>query len=284
MPLGQTMEAYVGWRFRFLAQARIFPLLERLEHVVPMGRRPSIHDLFLRRLRRDAEGLEYFDINGSRIYFRPEHAVVDEDRLLGGITLILRESYASAPEFFTSETDVRPGDVVFDLGANIGTTALLFSRAVGEGGRVFAFEPVFHHALRLTLEANGADNVQVVPQAVSDSVGEGVFSLTDLGIDSRLTARTDSSGGQRIPLVTLDAFVENEGIDRVDFIKMDIEGAEEMAIRGARRLVERCRPKWTIASYHTDPGGEKQHPKLVRLLRAMGYQVHEVGHHRIHAW
>jgi len=84
-------------------------------------------------------------------------------------------------------------------------------------------------------------------------------------------------------MTTVDRFVEERGLAQVDFIKCDIEGAEELAIRGAEKTIERFRPKWTISSYHTDPSGDAQHPKLVSLLTELGYTVRTVGGHHIYA-
>ena len=85
-------------------------------------------------------------------------------------------------------------------------------------------------------------------------------------------------------MTTLDAFVEERSVDRVDVVKLDVEGAEELVLRGSKRVIDQFRPKLTIASYHTDPDGDKQHPKLVALLRDWGYELEEVPGKHIYAW
>lgn len=281
------------WRLRFLtAGDSPFPLRDRLAYVKPWGRRPGVDELLMRRLRRGGGpggGEDYFDLNGRRIYFRPDHDVADEAALVRGTLMILKEAYVQAGEFFAPDVGVtiRPGDTVLDLGGNIGTSALLFACLAGPAGRVFSFEPVFHRVLQKNLEANGAaGNVTVVPKAVSDAVGEAEFAVTDVGVDSRLDP--DGKGGlrRRVEVTTIDRFVEEEKLDRVDFIKMDIEGAEEPALRGAARTLRRFRPRLSLASYHHDHGfgGDLQHPKLVRLLREMGYDLRETAQRHIHAW
>jgi hypothetical protein len=111
------------------------------------------------------------------------------------------------------------------------------------------------------------------------------LDLSDKLIDCSI-ARAPSGHNVKlkISLTTVDEFVEQEKLPRVDFIKMDIEGAEEPALRGAMRTINRFRPKWSIASYHLDFAGEPQHPKLVRLLKESGYRVEEVEQQRIYAW
>lgn len=269
-----------------LADARALSLRERLAFISPFGRRRRIEEfLLLERLRRAPDGHEYFDLGEQRIFFRPDHAVKSDSEMLDGILLILREAYLLPCEFFSPEVRIAPGDTVLDLGGNVGTSALLFSRLTGPEGRVFSFEPVFHGVLRRNLRENGAGNVRVIPLGVSDRAGAVEFAITDRGVDARMASPTFGGGTRmRIEMVTLDGFVEREGLERVDFVKMDIEGAEELALRGAERTIERFRPRWSIASYHTDPAGEKQHPKLVRHLAELGYRVREAGKRHIYAW
>lgn len=278
------VRAKLLWRFEFLGRRTPFSWRERIEYVTPFGGARSVTDLFMRRVRRAPDGAEYFDINGTKLFFRPDHQVASDADVLRGISLILEEAYVRPPDFFSPHVRIRPGDVVFDLGANVGTSAMLFSPLAGPTGHVFSFEPVFHQVLQRNLEENGIRNVTVVPSGVADRTGEIEFTITDAGIDSRIATGRARGRNEAMPVIALDDFVAARGLERVDFIKMDIEGAEELAIRGAFDLIARCRPRWSIASYHTDPTGEKQHPKLVRLLREQGYRVDEAGQSHIYAY
>lgn len=241
--------------------------------------------LLLKRIRRAPDGCEYFDLGEQKIFFRPEHGITNESELLKGILMILKEAYVFPLEFFSPEVQIAPGDVIFDVGGNVGTSALLFSRLTGPGGRVFSFEPIFPEVLSRTVRESGIENVRVIPRGVSDASGTAEFAVTDLGIDSRIASPSFANGRRRrIDLITLDQFVEEAGLERVDFVKMDIEGAEELALRGAKQVIERFRPRWSIASYHTDPQGDKQHPKLISFLRKAGYRVREIESRHIYAW
>jgi FkbM family methyltransferase len=270
---------------RLIADDRVFTLGERLAHLASGGRNPTVDDLLLKRLRT-ADGAEYFDIGGSKIHFRPDIPVSDDAEPLQGALTILRESFVDPPTFFCPEVQIQPGDVVFDLGGNLGTSALVFSEMTGGDGHVLSFEPVFHQLLSTNLRENGVTNVTVIPEGVSDRSGTAKFAITERGIDSRIDPDGDGGIRESIPVVSLDDFCAREGIDRIDFVKMDIEGAEELALRGSAEVVRRFRPKWSIASYHTDHGfgGEPQHPKLVALLREYGYQIREVPGQHIYAW
>lgn len=258
---------------------------ERLSLVTPFrSQRPLLDLLLLKRLRSDAVGRLYFHIGDEapRIHIG---AVADRHRpdYMAGALLILRE-FVAGPDFFTREVDVKPGDVVLDLGANIGTSALILSPRAGAQGRVYSFEPIFHELLRRNVEENGLHNVRVVEKAVGDRPGSATFSVTEKGIDSRMAGEGATGSTRSVEVTTIDAFVEENGLDRVDFIKADIEGAEELAIEGAREVIARFRPKWSVASYHTNPAGRPQHDGIVRLLREAGYTVRELEKRHVYAW
>lgn len=284
----------LDWRLRFLLGgtpskarellgANPFSLSERLAYVNPIRGPLNRERMILRALRRCGGQNDYFRINGLRIYFRPEFPVEDEEELLAGVVLILKEAYL-APDHFSDDVRIQPGDCVIDLGGNLGTSAISFSRAAGPGGRVFSFEPLTASLIERNLRANGISNVTVVPCAAGERSGEAEFTCGAGLLDSSMV-RPPSNAIRtiKVPVVSLDDYVEQQDLDRVDFIKMDIEGAEEQALLGARNVIERFRPRWSIASYHTDHEGDRQHPKLVRLLREFGYRVEEVEQKRIFA-
>ena len=277
-------------RGRLLSDARALPLGQRLRRAFAAGPQPTSRQLLMSRLRRDDDGVEYFDMNGTRIYFRPADSPTDspaaDEALYRGTLQVLEEAYLRDPGFFSPQVQIRRGDVVFDLGGNLGTSALLFARLARPRGRVISFEPAFADLLERNLRENGASSVTVVPMAVGDRCGEADFAVTAEGVDSRIDPGGRGGRRQSVPLITLDEFCRNRGIDRVDFIKMDIEGAEEPALRGGEHTIRRHRPRLSMASYHRDAGfgGDPQHPKLVRLLTEWGYNLQEVGRRHIFAW
>jgi len=150
---------------------------------------------------------------------------------------------------------VREGDVVFDCGANMGVFSAVASR---RGAAVHAFEAIpeiIDRYLSKTAEMNG--NIQIHPAAVWDKEETLEFSyMVDHGGASRCdqllleSHRSQQRVQRSVPAVTLDAFVERNGIGRVDFIKADIEGAERNMLRGARRILRDFAPKLAICTYH----------------------------------
>ena len=134
------------------------------------------------------------------------------------------------------------GDVVVDAGAGIGEEALTFSRLVGRTGRVVALEahPDTYARLRLTVELNGLANVETAQLAVADGPGElRIEAGTDDGhIRNALTDSADSFG---VPADALDGIYEHYGLDRVDLLKINIEGAERLAIAGMTEALQKTR-------------------------------------------
>lgn len=141
---------------------------------------------------------------------------------------------------------IKKGDVVLDVGANIGYYAVIFSKLVGESGKVHAFEPTEHFLapLRENLKINNITNVEVHTFGLSDKVQSLLIDIgpssatlhSPLGFDTVLRQ-------ERIALSTLDVFVEEAGIQRIDFIKIDIDGHEPLFFEGAWRTILKFSPK-----------------------------------------
>jgi FkbM family methyltransferase len=140
---------------------------------------------------------------------------------------------------------------VLDIGSNVGLTAIGFDQLVPEG-KVFAFEPSpqNYRLLQKNLKENSCLRVEAVNKAVGSSTGEvsffdvpgygaGSFALNDV---SQLAARHHAEDRIEIPCVRIDDFVEDLGLDRIDLIKIDVEGFELDVLEGARKTLARFRP------------------------------------------
>jgi FkbM family methyltransferase len=165
--------------------------------------------------------------------------------------------------------EVCPGSVFYDVGANVGFYSLLASLLVGSG-KVFAFEPAPRNLpyLRSHLELNQASNVEVFPVAIGDTVGEARFQIEPSGLMGHFAA----SGSALVSTATLDSLVEGGRIAPPHFIKMDIEGAELLALCGAARIFERYHPVLFLATHGSDVERECR-----VLLDSWGYKIQEIG-------
>lgn len=148
---------------------------------------------------------------------------------------------------------IRQGDVVFDVGANIGAHTLHFARLVGPSGRVYAFEPTDYAVakLRANLRLNPALAGQVVLEQrflVADQAAPLPITLysrwpvaqahNDLNADH--LGKPEALSGAIA--VTADEYCENLGLSRLDFVKIDVDGHELSVLSGFRRCLERFRP------------------------------------------
>ena len=150
----------------------------------------------------------------------------------------LRQVTWNPDEYDAFRRDVRPGDVVFDVGANLGAYTLLFGQWVGAEGRVFAFEPAPqpYEGLRQLLDANAlASRVTPVQAAVSSSEGTATFFATGADGANRIVDGA-ADGTISVPTVTIDAVCRRERV-LPRFIKIDAEGAELDVLRGARETI-----------------------------------------------
>lgn len=194
--------------------------------------------------------------------------------------------YVESPSYHcpTPDGDIRPGpgDVALDCGAAFGDVSLQFAAAVGEAGHVLCFEP-YHLFLRvfaanMALNPGLAGRVSLVERGVWDKDGETLSFIEGGGgscIDESNTSRF------KIATTTLDTAVAQAGLDRVDFVKMDIEGAELRALKGAEGLLRRFRPRLAVCLYHY-PQDFHEIPAWLDSL-GLGYRFY-LNHHHVNEW
>jgi FkbM family methyltransferase len=148
------------------------------------------------------------------------------------------------------------GDVVLDCGGCYGDTALYFAHKVGPQGKVLSFEfvPSNVELWRRNVEMNPhlMSAIQLVQSPVSEHSSENLF-INGSGPGTRVVAQTQDPDALRVETVAIDDVVNREGLPRVDFIKMDIEGSELSALRGAEKTLRKFRPKLAISIYHKLP-------------------------------
>ena len=139
---------------------------------------------------------------------------------------------------------LRPGMTVLDIGAHHGLYTLLTAKRVGRGGRVIAFEPSPREFRRLAkhVRVNRCKNVQVEACAVGDQSGEAelfmVDGFRDWGNSLRPPAVPEPTRMVRVPMRKLDDVLAEQGVEQVDFIKLDAEGGELAVLQGAKRLLQ----------------------------------------------
>ena len=168
------------------------------------------------------------------------------------------------------ERTVKEGFTVFDVGAHVGFYTLLASALVGATGKVFAFEPLPRNLryLREHLRRNHVVNVSVVEAAVSDRSG---FAFFEEG-KGHSTGHLAPGGRLRVRTVTLDELVFQDGLPPPNCIKIDIEGAEMLALTGAQSLLSNYRPSIFLATH-----GHEIHRECCRFLASLKYELRSIG-------
>jgi len=206
-------------------------------------------------------GADFFTAAGRTFYFSPQDKakdfIVDFISIWGNdIKFIRRNLIKSSAYYFEGPYEHRgavlePGDIVIDAGANLGLFAVLAGEKIGTAGQVFAFEPIAEtrRLLLKNIKINRRLNIKLVPNALGRQNGQLDFAIFNSLGDSSGYFQTVAKK-ERVEQITLDDFVNNNELTRVDFIKADIEGMERELLKGAERTIKKFKPKIAICLYH----------------------------------
>jgi FkbM family methyltransferase len=210
-------------------------------------------DLALRSILKPCNGGYEYDYYGIPIKLcRKEHF----QELILEVDLI---------EGYCGPRGIREDDVVVDSGTYPGEFTIYAAR---KASRVIALEPNEENANTLieNLKLNDLNNVEVIRKALWSFEGDMAFARKGLNFS------VDPNGSSIVPVTTLDAIARDHDLDRLDFVKMDVEGAEIQALKGSQKVLQLYRPFFAIASYH-EINGSKTYPIVERFLTEYGYNV-----------
>jgi len=211
-----------------------------------------------RLLQTDAAGYRLWDTPNGRYwipngsdYVLPWNLSEQENKIYG-----------------VGELGVRPGDVVLDCGANVG---VYVREALEAGARlVVAVEPAPENleCLQRNFEPEVASgSIVIYPKGVWDKDDFLTINVApgNPAADSFVIRPEGSHEGERLPLTTIDKLVAELKLPRVDYIKMDIEGAEQRALAGAASTIGKFHPRLALSTYHR-PDDPERIPAIVRGL------------------
>lgn len=187
----------------------------------------------LQRLR--PRGISLAKIQGIQMY-------INADYNLGGVLWLIIKDYEKWETELVKEI-ISEGMTVADIGANVGYYSLIAAKLVGNNGKVYAFEPEpeNYELLVRNIEINGYTNVVPVNKAVSNECGKTKLFINRVSSSRHSFSQnnvTDEAGSVEVEIITLDEFFKGE---KVDFIKMDVEGAEGLILDGARQILSQDR-------------------------------------------
>lgn len=178
---------------------------------------------------------------------------------------------------------VEKGNCVLDLGACWGDTALYFASKTGGHGKVYSFEFIPENIkifnINISLNPNLTKQIELVQYPVSNKSGDKIYFL-DNGPGSRIEFEPFEGQTGFASTISIDDFVKRNRLEKVDFIKMDIEGSEPSALLGAIETIKRFKPKLAIAIYHSTDDFVKI-PAWILGLK-LGYKLY-LDHYTIHS-
>lgn len=179
--------------------------------------------------------------------------------------------YESDPCLRLSRQLLLPGDTVIDVGANIGLWAMGAARRVGTRGRLYAFEPDPSNFTRLVrnLKLNNLEYVHHNQLALSDQDGPVLFFVARNGNSGMggLSAREGVDQAISVECTTLERYCQRYGVERIDFIKLDIEGSEQSVLQGAIPFL--AAPNGPALMFEADDSLASAHGNSTQALKAM---------------
>jgi FkbM family methyltransferase len=219
---------------------------------------------------------KHFRENGFRVYFEKGHFEYDFDGIKFASYENMSDELKRSLNGYIARYAPKKGDVVIDCGAYIGEFALYAAKAVLPGGTVVAFEPDpgIYRKLEANIKLNGLTNVIAVNKGVWSSEGSMKFIGNDKEGYSFMLSPNPSAVD--LPVTSMDRALADLGVRRVDFIKIDAEGAEIEVVRGAESTLKNNDAKLAIASYHM-LGGNMTFVELEKILPGFGYRT-ETAH------
>jgi FkbM family methyltransferase len=255
------------WTWVMAGRSPVCPLREALQSEDNLRKQVEYKDQILnasKMLQEDSKGYELWDTPKGR-YWVP-----------AGSRYVLPYNLAEQQRKIYGTGDYGPhsGDIALDCGANIGVT--VYEELAAGAKTIVAIEPAPENleCLRRNYPHEIASGrVIVVPKGVWDK--EDFLTLRvdpkNSAADSFVIKREGAVDLERVPLTTIDNLVAELKLERVDYIKLDIEGAEPRALQGAKGTLAKYKPRISIASYH-EPDHPKVIPEIIHAARA-DYQM-----------
>jgi FkbM family methyltransferase len=139
---------------------------------------------------------------------------------------------------------VKPGDCILDVGANIGYYSLIFSRLTGTTGKVICFEPTdfYGKVLRSNIEVNKYTNLEIVKVGLSNKEEEINIHIGGSTASIHNPGNFLNESVENIHVTTLDNFIESHPLNKIDLIKLDVDGHEPIFFEGAWKTIEKFNP------------------------------------------
>ena len=180
------------------------------------------------------------------------------------------------------ENNIQEGDVVLDIGANIGFYTLIMAKLVGEKGRVYAFEadPTNFNILKKNIQVNGYKNVVAINKAVLDCNKTIKFYIDEGNTAGNSLFKGDKQKYNEVDAIKLDDYFSKR--EKIDFVKIDIEGSKGRAIKGMTNLLDKNKKIKIITEFYpkllNGVGKEVDFnaEDYLKFLRKKGFKLYDI--------
>jgi len=206
-------------------------------------------------------GSDYLLERGDFKIAIPENFFLKNNVMLGFLTVYFDIIYTNQVKFPIpfiviegnyeyGEVRVKPGDYIIDAGANLGVFSTYYAPKVGSEGKIFAFEPMpeIYKIVLNQIKYTQFKNIVAVEEALGDKIYKTNFKYSEENIEG--SSENGPGESVEVKVNTIDSYVKENNIKKIDFIKMDIEGAERYALVGATETIKKYKPRLSICVYH----------------------------------
>ncbi len=172
----------------------------------------------------------------SSIKIQDHTMFLDENDNLG---LSINPIYGESDTEFVKKI-IKKNDIVLDIGANIGYYTLIFAKLVGNSGKVFSFEPESKNfkILKKNVEINGYNNVILEQKIVSNTNGISTLYISEKAGSHRIYKSDNFVESLEIKSISMDSYIEKNNLKKINFIKIDVEGAELNVLQGIQKILD----------------------------------------------
>ena len=185
----------------------------------------------------------------NKIMKQIESSFIEKSVKIQGHTMFLDKhdnlGLSINPIYGESDTEfvkkvIKKNDIVLDIGANIGYYSLIFAKLVGDSGKVFSFEPESENfkILKKNIEVNGYNNVILEQKIVSNADGKSTLYVSEKAGSHRIYKPDNYVESLEIESISMDSYIEKNNIKKINFIKIDVEGAELNVLQGIQKILD----------------------------------------------
>ncbi|MFB3888001.1 MAG: FkbM family methyltransferase [Candidatus Bathyarchaeia archaeon] len=221
-----------------------------------------------RKLRYSRNPVSFRRVNGYVVYIDPADNWVISPSI--GV-----DGWYEPEETELFKKIVRKDATVVDVGANVGWYTLLAAHLVGEKGRVLSFEPESRtfSLMKRSIAESDFGNIQAFDKGVSNVEGRRRLWLTTGNLGAHSIVRKANGAVVDVDVVTLDRFLPSLGVDRVDVLKVDVEGAEPEVLEGAREYLENSRVRNLLLEWNAEAWTDRKQLLEILLKRYVPYRI-----------